>query len=62
MWKKTKNGNIEGVALEDKVRQKKSMCVVCDSGKSTFLKPIRPIKKQNSFYKLQKHENLLFKI
>ena len=46
MWKKTKNGNIEGVALEDKVRQKNSMCVVCDSGKSTFLKPIRPIKKQ----------------
>ena len=43
MWKKTKNKNIARVALEDKVRQKKSMCVVCDSRKSTFLKPIRPI-------------------
>ena len=43
MWKKTKNKNIARVALEDKVRQKKSTCVVCDSRKSTFLKPIRPI-------------------
>ena len=34
--KKTKNKNIEGIALEDKVGQQKTTRVVCDSIKSTF--------------------------
>ena len=29
------------------------MCVDCGSRKSTFLKPIKPIKSNNNFYKLQ---------
>ena len=42
--RKTKNENIEGVALENKMGQQRSTCVVCDSKKSTFLKPIKLIK------------------
>ena len=42
--KKTDNKNIKGVALENKIGQQKSICVDCDSKKSTFLKPIKPIK------------------
>ena len=34
--KKIKNKNIKGVALENKIGQQKSTCVVCDSKKSTF--------------------------
>ena len=37
--RKTKNENIKGVALETKIGQQKSKCTVCDSRKSTFLKP-----------------------
>ena len=51
-WKKTKNKSIEGVALENKIGQQKSTCVVCDFRKSTCLKPIKPIKSKNSFRKL----------
>ena len=45
-YKKTKNENIKGVALENKIGQQKSMCVDCDPEKSTFFKPIKLIKKQ----------------
>ena len=45
--------NIKGVALENKIGQQKSMCVDCGSRKSTFLKPIKPIRNKNSFYRLQ---------
>ena len=45
--------NIKGVALENKIGQQKSMCVDCGSRKSTFLKPIKPIKSNNNFYILQ---------
>ena len=38
--RKTENENIKGVALETKIAQQKSKCTVCDSRKSTFLKPI----------------------
>ena len=38
--RKTKNRNIKRVALETKIGQQKSTCIVCDSRKSTFLKPI----------------------
>ena len=34
--KTTKNKNIQGVALENKIGQQKSTCVDCDSKKSTF--------------------------
>ena len=39
--KKTKNKNIKGVASENKIGQQKSMCVACDSKKSTFLKRVK---------------------
>ena len=42
--KKTDNKNIKGVALESEIGQQKSTCVDCGSRKSTFLKPIKPIK------------------
>ena len=42
--KKTDNKNIKGVTLENQTGQQKSMCVDCGSRKSTFLKPIKPIK------------------
>ena len=42
--KKTNNKNIKGVRLENKIGQQKSTCVDCGSRKSTFLKPIKPIK------------------
>ena len=38
--RKIKNGNIKGVALENKIGQQKSTCVVSDSRKWTFLTPI----------------------
>ena len=44
MRKKTGNKNIKGVALKNKTGQQKLMWIVCDSRKSTFLKPIKPIK------------------
>ena len=34
IWKK--NENIKGIAIENKTGQEKSICVVCDSKKSTF--------------------------
>ena len=34
--KKTKHKNIKGIALENKMRPQKSMCVDCNSKKSTF--------------------------
>ena len=34
--RKTKNENIKGVALENKIGQQKLTCVVCDSRKSNF--------------------------
>ena len=34
--KKTKNENIIGIELENKIGQEKSTCIVCDSRKSTF--------------------------
>ena len=46
MQKKTKSKSIKGVALENKIGQQKSICVDCDSGKSTFLKSIKPIKNE----------------
>ena len=36
-----KKENIKGVALENKIGQEKSTWLVCDSKKSTFLKPIK---------------------
>ena len=39
--KKTKNKNIKGVVSENKIGQQKSMCVACDSKKSTFLKRVK---------------------
>ena len=42
--KKTDNKNIKGVALESEIGQQKSTCVDCGSRKSTFLKPVKPIK------------------
>ena len=53
--KKTNNKNIKGVALENKIGQQ-------GSKKSTFLKPVKPIKNKNSFHKLQKHANLFQKL
>ena len=41
--KPTDNKNITRVALEYKIGKQKSTCVVCDSKKSNFLKPIKPI-------------------
>ena len=38
---KTKNKNIKGVALENKIGQQNSTCVDCDSKKSTFLKRVK---------------------
>ena len=38
---KTKNKNINGVALKNKIVQQTSICFDCDSKKSTFLKPIK---------------------
>ena len=46
VYKKTKNKNIKGVALENKIGQQEWTCVHCDSKKSNFLKPIKPIRKQ----------------
>ena len=43
---KTNNKNIKGVALENKICKQKSICVNCGSKKSTFLKPVKPNKKQ----------------
>ena len=40
----TKNEDIKGVELENKMRRQKSTCIVCDSKISTFFKPIKPIK------------------
>ena len=42
--KNTKNEDIKGVELENKMRRQKSTCVACDSKISTFFKPIKPIK------------------
>ena len=39
--KNTKNKNIKGVALENKIGQQKSTCVDCDSKKSTFFKRVK---------------------
>ena len=36
--KKTDNITIRGVALKNKIGQQKSLCINCDSKKSTFLK------------------------
>ena len=38
---KTKNKNINGVALKNKIVQQTSICFDCDSKKSTFLKSIK---------------------
>ena len=43
MKKNTDNKNIARVALEYKIGKQKPTCVVCDSKKSNFLKPIKPI-------------------
>ena len=32
-----------GVELQNKIGQQKSKCLVCDSKKPSFLKPIKPI-------------------
>ena len=50
---------MKGVALENKIGQQKSTCVDCGSGKSTFLKPIKPIKNKKQFLQITKHANLL---
>ena len=54
MEKKTKNENINGIALENKTGKHKSTSAVCHSRKSTFLKPIinKTNKKQNGFRRL----------
>ena len=39
--KKTKNKNIKGVALENKIGQQKSTYIDCDSKKSPFLKRVK---------------------
>ena len=38
--KEKKNEEIKGVEIENKIGQQKSTCVVCDSKKLTFKKPI----------------------
>ena len=60
--KKTNNKNIKGVRLENKIGQPKSTCVDCGSRKSTFLKPIKPIKNKKWFLRITKHANLLQKL
>ena len=44
MWKKEEERN--GVEIKNKIGKQKSTCVVCDSKKLTFLKPIKPNKKE----------------
>ena len=44
--KKTDNKKVRRVALENKIGQQKSTCVDCGPKKSTFSKPIKPLKKQ----------------
>ena len=48
--KKTDNKDIGGLALENKIGQKKSTDVDCDFKKTIFLKPIKPIKKQKIIF------------
>ena len=57
--KKTDNKNIKGVALESEIGQQKSTCFDCGSRKSTFLKPIKPIKNKKQLLQITKHANLL---
>ena len=59
MCKKTDHKDKIGVALENKIGQQKLMCCDCGSKKSTFLKPIKPMKSKNSFHKSQIHAILL---
>ena len=47
MKKKTDNKKTRGGALVNKRGKQKSMCVDCDSRKSTFLKPVKPNEKIN---------------
>ena len=42
MWKKNRKMKT-GVELQNKIGQQKSKCLVCDSKKSSFLKPIKQI-------------------
>ena len=42
MWKKNRKMKT-GVELQNKIGQQKSKCLVCDSKKSSFSKPIKPI-------------------
>ena len=39
-----KNENTEGIVLKNRIGPQRSTCVVCDSRKLIFLKPIKPIK------------------
>ena len=57
MWEKNKKNEDRSRIRNQKIGQQKSMCLVCDSKKSTFLKPIKPITN-----KKQKHANLLFRV
>ena len=57
MWEKNKKNEDRSRIRKQKIGQQKSMCLVCDSKKSTFLKPIKPITN-----KKQKHANLLFRV
>ena len=57
--KKTDNKDIKGVALENQIGQQISTCVDCGSRKSTFLKPIKPIRNKKQFLQITKHANLL---
>ena len=41
--KKTDNKKIRAVALLSKIATQRSLCTVCSSRKSAFLKPIKPI-------------------
>ena len=52
--KKTDNNKIRGVALINKIATQRSLCTVRTSRKSTFLKPIKPIKSRKQFLQIIK--------
>ena len=52
--KTTDNDKIRGVALINKIATQRSLCTVRTSRKSTFLKPIKPIKSRKQFLQIIK--------
>ena len=57
--KKTDNNKIRGVALINKIATQRSLCTVRTSRKSTFLKPIKPIKSRKQFLQIIKTWKLI---